>query len=156
MTALPASENRCPFLEAGDGNPALGKIETQWCGLARVCTCFYAPYSPLSLPPRTPHLNLGAVSPVFFLLQAWPEAAAVARDGGGPEQRPRGWAAVPGGAEQPWLDVGLRHLAVTRLRAEVCSSLQEEPRRTTSPAWSRRCCSWLVAHGDESHAHGDR
>ena len=141
--------------------PSFGKIETQWCGMAHVCTCLSPPYPykisaahmhhthlSLSLPPHSPHLNLVTVSPVFFLLQAWPEAAAVARDGGGPEQRPRGWAAVPGGAEQPWLDVGLRHLAVTRLRAEVCSSLQEEPRRTTSPAWSRRCCSWLVAHGD--------
>ena len=85
----------------------------------------------LSLPPRTPHLNLVTVSPVFFLLQAWPEAAAVARDGGGPEQRPRGWAAVPGGAEQPWLDVGLGHLAVTRLHVGLRHG------RGRAAAWTR-------------------
>jgi hypothetical protein len=67
---------------------------------------------------RTSSLSSSRTSPHPHLLPHLLRLARVARSGGGPKQRPRGGAVVPGGAEQPRLDVGPRHLAVARRRTE--------------------------------------
>jgi len=77
----------------------------------------------------------------------------VARSGGGgPKQRPRGGAVVPGGAEQPRLDAGPRHLAVARRRAE--EALLQSPGGGATPDHLTRAEEVLLqSHMVMGHVH---
>ena len=95
------------------------------------CTTFL-----LSLPPahhRTPNF-----SPVFFVLHAWPGAAAAARSSGrgaGP------WCPAARSSHDSTRGRGTWRSLDAAQRRRCCSLQEEEPRRTTSPARRRCCCS---------------